>query len=588
MSKLSLTTRKNIKDAEPKLQANLKKITAASGITFDLEIDWMALAPVAEERGYKDRVGEIVYDWYLGGLADNITSFCKDPIQKESFVEAFGTAKRITFVIVELGEDEESFYVKTKNDSGSLVMMSVKDRFCSNVSNAGNDLSKTCSGDSGPMTVATRKNIKDQEATRKKHLTRIQKAAGIEFEVDIDWVTFAVAAKDRGYEDRVGEIIYNWYLDGLAGNVESFIKDPIQKESFTETFGERKTIAFHYVESMEDDDPHRSDYVWVSNKEGVLTINIPKDRFVSNTSNTGNDLSKACSGDSPMSVAARKNIADNGKKLATALKTIKTACGIDFELDVDWVKCSVVAKERGYEDRAGDIIYDWYMGGLADNITSFCKDAIQKESFTEAFGERKNIAFVIHESMDEEDPHRSDYVWVRNEGGVLQVNIPKERFCSNVSNTGNDLSKACSGDGPMSVATRKNIKDQEPTRKKHLTRIQKATGLDFEVEVDWAVFAVAAKERGYEDRVGEIIYSWYLDGLAGNLESLCKDEMCKEAVAEAAHKKVISFQIVPQEELESAYVRCTFGDDGTLIVSVSTERFVSNTSNTGNDIESRL
>jgi hypothetical protein len=38
---------------------------AASGITFEVEVDWMVLAPIAEERGYKDRCGEIVYDWYV-------------------------------------------------------------------------------------------------------------------------------------------------------------------------------------------------------------------------------------------------------------------------------------------------------------------------------------------------------------------------------------------------------------------------------------------------------------------------------------------------------------------------------------------
>jgi hypothetical protein len=415
-------------------------VQAASGVTFEVEVDWMVIAPVAEERGYKDRCGEIVYDWYLGGLADNVTSFCKDPIQKESFVEAFGSTHRISMAIVEL-EEGESFYTKTKNDNGSLVILVPKDRFCSNVSTTGEDLSKTCSGDSGPMTVATRKNIADNQKTSVKHL-----------------------------------------------------------------------------------------------------------------------------------------------------KTIKTAAGIEFEIDIDWVKIAEAAKERGYEDRSGEIVYDWYLGGLADNVTSFCKDPIQKEAFVEAFAERKTIAFVIqpNQSEDEESKHRYDYVWVHNDSGVLQVNIPVDRFCSNVSNTGNDLSKACSGEGGMSVATRKNIKDEEKNRKKNLTRIQKATGLEFDLDVDWFVFAELAKERGYEDRIGEIIFNWYLDGLAGNLESLCKDDMCKEAVAEAAHKKVIAFQIISDDDMESKYSKCTFSDDGALVISVSKERFCSNVSNCGQDIESRL
>jgi len=440
MSKLSLATRKNIKDAEPKLQANLKKLTAASGITFDVEIEWTALAPIADEKGYKDRVGEIVYDWYLGGLASSVETFCKDPIQKEAFVEAFGSTHRISFVIQEQ-EEGDSSYVRTKNDNGSLVIVTFPSRFCSNVSYTGEDLSKTCSGDAGPMTVATRKNIKDSEPDRKKNLTSLQKATGIEFEVDVDWVDAAEVSNARGYTDRVGEIIYSWYLGGLASNVEQFVKDAIQKESFVEAFGEKKTIAFS----------------------------------------------------------------------------------------------------------------------------------------------------IIKGEPEEDSPHRYAYVWVSNNGGVLTINIPEGRFCSNVSYTGDNLSKACSGDGPMTVATRKNIKDSEPARKKALTRIQKATGIEFEVEVDWAVLAEVAKVRGYEDRVGEIIYSWYLEGLASNLESLCKDDMCKEAVQEACAKKVITFTLVEPEELESgAYQQVKFSDDGALVISSSKERFCSNVSYTGSDIMSRL
>jgi hypothetical protein len=396
------------------------------------------LAPVAEEKGYKDRVGEIVYDWYLGGLSSSIESFCKDPIQKEAFVEAFGSAKRITFELYDPEEGDYS-YVNTKNDNGSLVLRVPKTRFVSNTSNTGDDLSKCCSGDAGPMTVATRKNIKDNEATRKKNLTRITKASSIEFEVDVDWVDAATTAKDRGYEDRVGEIIYNWYLDGLAGSVESFCKDAIQKESFVETFGEKKTIAFNIVKG----------------------------------------------------------------------------------------------------------------------------------------------------EMDEESPNRYAYSWINNKDGHLEINIPEARFCSNVSNTGDNLSKACSGDSPMSVATRKNISDNEATRKKMMTRITKATGIEYELEVDWVALAAAAKERGYEDRVGEIVYNWYLDGLASNLERLCKDDMCKEAVAEACEKKVIAFQLVSNDDMESNYQKCLF-NDGVLQVQTSVEKFCSNTSNTGSDIESRL
>jgi len=524
----------------------------------------------------------------------SVEAFCKDPIQKESFVESFGERKTIAFNIIAGEMDEESpyryAYSWIANKGGVLEINVPTSRFCSNTSNTGDNLSKACSSDSGPMTVATRKNIKDNEPARKKNITKIQKLTGLEFEVDVDWVNAASAAKERGYEDRVGEIIYSWYLEGLASSVESFVKDSIQKESFIEAFGEKKTIAFNIITAeLDEENPNRYAYSWIENKGGVLEINIPLSRFCSNTSNTGDNLSKACSGDGPLTVATRKNIADSDKKRLAHLKTIKTACGIDFEVEVDWVAVALACKDRGYADRAGEVVYDWYLDGLSNSIKSFCADPIQKESFIESFGERKAISFnIITTELDEESPHRYAYSWIENKGGVLEINVPIARFCSNTSNTGDNLSKACSGDGPLTVATRKNIKDNEVARKKNLTRIQKATGIEFEIEVDWVPFAALAKERGYEDRIGEVIYSWYLEGLASNLETLCKDEMCKEAVGEACSKKTIAFLIVDEEEMNGSYVKCTFSDDGALNVSVSKSRLCSNTSNTGSDIESRL
>lgn len=581
---LSVLTRKNIKDKEVNRAKHLKTIKTAVGIDFETEVDWVPFAAAAVTKGYTDRVGEIMYDWYLGGLAGSITEFAKHAIQKEAFIESFGERKTISFVLHDPApEDRQSEYVWTSNNSGVLTINTTVSRFCSNTSNTGSDLSKACSGD-GPMTVATRKNISDQDKKRAAHLKTIMTASGIQFEVEVDWVVAAETAKTKGYTDRVGEIIYDWYLGGLAGSVTSYCKDAIQKESFVESFGERKQIVF--VIDATPVEGHEKDYQFTANNGGVLEIHIPTERMCSNCSNTGSDLAKSCSGDGPLTVLTRKNIKDKEVSMIKHLKTIEKDSGIKFEVEVDWVSVVPAFNAKGYSDRAGEIVYDWYLAGLAGSITSYCKDAIQKESLVESFAERHTISFHIHDPAPE--GHATDYVWVTNESGVLTINISKDRACSNTSNTGSDLAKACSGDGPLTVTTRKNIKDKETERKKHLTRIQKATGIEFEVEVDWVEFAAAAAAKGNTDRVGEIVYGWYLDGLAGNLEKLCKDEMAKEAVGEVCGKKTIQFRLVPQEELGTNYQTVTFSDDGAMIISTSKDRICSNTSNTGSDIESRL
>lgn len=161
----------------------------------------------------------------------------------------------------------------------------------------------------------------------------------------------------------------------------------------------------------------------------------------------------------------------------------------------------------------------------------------------------------------------------------------KSYFCSNVSQCGEDLSKTCSDDSGLNVATRKNIKDAESNRKTNLDRINKAVGIEFELDHDWVALAKAAADRGYEDRVGEIIFNWYLGGLADNLERLCKDDMSKEAVAEACEKKTIAFVLAPKGT--SGYGACTFVD-GVLTVTLPVDNFCSNVGELGKDIESQL
>jgi len=40
----------------------------ATGVTFEVEIDWLVWVDAVEAKGYKDRAGEIFYDWYARPL----------------------------------------------------------------------------------------------------------------------------------------------------------------------------------------------------------------------------------------------------------------------------------------------------------------------------------------------------------------------------------------------------------------------------------------------------------------------------------------------------------------------------------------
>lgn len=220
---------------------------------------------------------------------------------------------------------------------------------------------------------------------------------------------------------------------------------------------------------------------------------------------------------------------------------------------------------------------------MAENVTAFCKDPIQREAFVETFGTNKKITFELYQHTKGDPGY---YNRTRNDNGTLMMGSNVDCFISNTGEIGKDLSVTCSGDAVMTVATRKNIKDFEAQRDANLGRINKAVGLEFSLDIDWVPFAKKlSTQSAYANRVGWMMYDAYLDGLATNLEALCKDDMSKEAVAEACEKKTIHF--VLDEQLDRGYGNCTF-DDGVLTVTLPASRFGSNVGILGQDIASRL
>ena len=99
---------------------------------------------------------------------------------------------------------------------------------------------------------------------------------------------------------------------------------------------------------------------------------------------------------------------------------------------------AAACEERGYKDRAGEVVYDWYLGALANSITKLCSDNMSKEAFQESC-EKKVIAFILHTGPQEELLSAYCYSQTTFEDGVLKVLIPKERLCSNVGDTGTDM-----------------------------------------------------------------------------------------------------------------------------------------------------
>jgi hypothetical protein len=80
------------------LLENLKKLDDATGQKWSFETDYAAVAKGVEEKGYKDRVGEVLYSYYLTPAVTNILNLMKDDMVKEAFLEAV-SKHTIIFVV---------------------------------------------------------------------------------------------------------------------------------------------------------------------------------------------------------------------------------------------------------------------------------------------------------------------------------------------------------------------------------------------------------------------------------------------------------------------------------------------------------
>jgi len=288
-----------------------------------------------------------------------------------------------------------------------------------------------------------------------------------------------------------------------------------------------------------------------------------------------------------LSLILRKNIRDFTPKMTSNLEMMKEASGVDFTVEIDFAGIkAVLAADNSYGDRLGEALYDWYMTALAKNVKRFCEAPLQKEAFAEHLGEKKTIRFNITKAKLADS---YAYALTADEGGVLVCTIPVDKFCSNVDNLGNDLNKALAGSGPLSLNQRKNISDYNEKLQSNLAVIKTATGIDFDVEIDWADIAKQMAQSDYKERLGEAFYDWYLTALGRSLTKLCSDELGKEAfVDKCGAKKLIRFQIVEKAKDDYVYVFSEIPSDGTLVISVPKKKLCSNVDNTGNDIEKML
>lgn len=225
------------------------------------------------------------------------------------------------------------------------------------------------------------------------------------------------------------------------------------------------------------------------------------------------------------------------------------------------------------------------MTPLAEHITKFVKDPLQKEAFINAFGSAKKIAF----SWDEQAAEGKNYHWIVNNGGVLEIHVPKSRFNVNVYSVGDNLLEATQPkDDGLDTKSKMSLRDFEADGKKNLDRIKAATGVEYQLQLDWLAFdkqCTAAKNAGH---LGKVVYNWITGAVADAFEKICKDDLAKEAVVEATSKKIIHYRLASESDIGDRRFNKSSFEDGVYVLTLCRENFCTNMHTVGTDIESLL
>jgi len=285
------------------------------------------------------------------------------------------------------------------------------------------------------LSLALRKNIRDNEPKLKEATTKLAAFAGGEVTVEVDWEKFnTVLSKDSSYADRAGEGV-EWIVSGLAGCWEyNYANDEEFKQTLAAAWKTKKLIVETGYKRPSGGPDHG-----ISIRDGSLVVGCDDGYIVSNVSYVGTDADKRLGlvTAAGHNLSLSKNIREYKPQIEEKIKEIVEASGVSgVTFNVDWNKWEGWIQSQpdnagsGYENRAAEVAF-WVIGGLADNIKSLCGDAMVKEALQEAWkGE------II---LSQPNPKLEDYHVTELKDGKMTLKYRSPN--SNVGEVGKDIEK---------------------------------------------------------------------------------------------------------------------------------------------------
>lgn len=273
---------------------------------------------------------------------------------------------------------------------------------------------------------------------------------------------------------------------------------------------------------------------------------------------------------------ALRDVEPEQKKAIAEIEEEFKLSGVTFQCDFAQVYSELPESDRANIHHIIDsYLTSWLPNMKSNNLLTDLNRAAILHTWT-----TKKIIFRLN-------PDAEHYVHCLFENGNLIIQCKPNRFWCNISECGGSMPDNASTGSDYPLGLERNFAEYEGAKQENIQKIEQALGASgFTVEMeDWKAMAKAATEARYEDRLGEICFSWYLGGLADNLKKLCADDMVQEAIREAIANKKILFRVNPN--CKKSY-HDEFFENGNLIIDIKTSQMCSNVGTTGEDLATLL
>jgi len=232
----------------------------------------------------KNRIGEVFYANYLQYLAESLTKLCADEVSKTALNQKW-TSNKIFFET----DLKAPTYQNVNFPGGDLRMSCKPDNIWTNISYLGDDIRDQLTSEFSGVTLSLKsvQNIKEYEEKAQVHLAAIGAAVGrsgpVTFVVeDIKGVDAQLTK--NGYNNRVGEVIWEAYLSQIASKLTSLCKDDMVKEAIGDIF---KNNLIFKLEAKTDK------YQNCKFADGNLVMFCKPDNIWTNISQLGDDIEGA-------------------------------------------------------------------------------------------------------------------------------------------------------------------------------------------------------------------------------------------------------------------------------------------------------